>query len=77
MKKYFWFWICFFVSEVICEVGFWPFWLMLLRAQPQDRSISLKFLYKTWIESESFGFLINFIVLLVLKLWLNINKMII
>jgi len=67
LKKNFWF--RFFVSDVISEVDFWPFWLMLPGlAQPLDGSISLKFSLETRLESESFEPLINFLTFLVQKL---------
>jgi len=57
----------FFVSDVINEVVFGTFWLMLpgLRAQPLGQSISLKFSLETRLESESFEPLINFLAFLV------------
>ena len=48
----------------------WP------RAQPWGQSISLKFLLKTRLESESFEALIDFLAFLVQKLWSKINKLI-
>jgi len=46
-----------------------------IRVQPLDRIISFKFSLETWLESESFQPLINFLTFLV-KLWFKINKII-
>ena len=70
----------FFLSDVISEVGFWPFWPMDViwpRAQPLDRSVSLKFSLEARLESKSVEPLINFLAFLVQKLWYKINKLLI
>ena len=56
-----WFW------AILAPVA-WP------RAQPLGQSISLKFSMETRLESEYFEPLINFLTLLVQKLWSKINK---
>jgi len=58
------------MSDVTSAVVFGPFWLMLpgLVPQPLGQSISLKFLLETWLKSESFEPLINFLAFLVQKL---------
>ena len=68
----------FFVSDVVSEVGFSPFWLMLTGLGPNCWmvSISLKFSLETNIESEPFEPLIDFLAFLVHKLWPKINKII-
>jgi len=58
-----------FVSDVISEVGFWPFWLMLpgLGPEPLDRCISLKYSLQSTLEFQSFEPLINFLAFRVQK----------
>jgi len=46
-------------------------------AQPQEGSISLKYLLETWLESQSFEPLIGFLAFLVQKLWPKNNRSII
>jgi len=64
------------VSDVISEVGLWPFCIVLHnvfilvhvtwpRAQPLGQSILLKFSLKTRLESKSFEPLIDFLAFLV------------
>jgi len=72
-KTFFWFWVfCEWRHKwgslaVLAHVT-WP------RAQPLYQSISLKSLLDTRLESESFEPLIDFLALLVQKLWSKINK---
>jgi len=58
------------VNDVISEAVFWAILdhVTWSRAQPLNQSISLKFLLETWLESESFEPLINFLAFLVQKL---------
>jgi len=51
------------VSDVTNGIGFRPFWLMLPGPGPKPLggSISLKFVFKTSLESESFEPLIDFL----------------
>jgi len=56
----------FFVSDIISEIDFGSFWLML-PAQPLGQSISLKFSLETRLKSESFKTLIDFLAFLVQK----------
>jgi len=59
--KYFW--------VILAHVA-WP------RAQLLGLSVSLKFSLETRLESESFDTLIDFLALLVQKLWSKVNKLI-
>ena len=74
-----WFWVsCFFRERrhnwgrvlAILACITWP------RAQLLERSISLKFLLETKLESESFESFIDFLAFLVQKLWPKINEII-
>ena len=77
-KKFFWLWVRTFCEwrhkwssfGVILTHVTWP------RAQPLGQSVSLKFSLETRLESESFEPLIDFLALLVHKLWSKINKLI-
>jgi len=59
-----------FVSDIISEVVFGPFWLMFAwpKAQLLGQSVSLKFSLETKLESESFEPLIDFLAFLGQKL---------
>jgi len=60
------------MSDVISELGFWPFWLRL----PDEGPILPKFSLETRLESESFEPMIDFLAFLIHELWPKINKMI-
>ena len=69
---------CFFVIEIISEVGFWPFLAQVTwpGPKPLDRIILLKFSMETMLESVSFEPVVNFLEFLLQKLWSKINKLI-
>jgi len=54
------------VSDVISEVVLGSFWVMLPGVGP-NQSVSLKFSLETWLKSESFESLIDFVAFLVRK----------
>ena len=57
------------MSDIITEIGFWPFWLMLLGLGPNARwKYFAEVLLETRLESESFEPLIDFLAFLVQKL---------
>ena len=59
-EKNSWFWLLFFVGDVVNGLGFW-FRLPGPRPKPLDGSISLELLLGTWLDSKSFEPLIDFL----------------
>jgi len=58
------------MSDVISELGFWPFWLRL----PDEGPILPKFSLETKLESESFEPMIDFLAFLIHELWPKIKQ---